>query len=49
MPPLRLFLTVCAMACYVLQARAQTDNAFTTNVFFTVTNAAEQMFSSPAA
>lgn len=40
MPPLRLLLAVCATACAVLQARAQTDNAFTTNVFFTVTNAA---------
>ncbi len=40
MPPVRLISMVCAISCSVVSAIAQTDNAFTTNVLFTVTNAA---------
>lgn len=40
MPSIRLFLAVCASVCGPFLAHAQTDNAFTTNVLFSVTHAA---------
>ncbi|MBE2179225.1 MAG: hypothetical protein IAE97_02020 [Chthoniobacterales bacterium] len=40
MPPARLVFMVCVLSCLAVSARAQTDTAFTTNVLFTITNAA---------
>jgi predicted alpha/beta superfamily hydrolase len=39
-PPLKVFVFAFALAGLVISGRAQTDNAFTTNVLFTVTHVA---------